>query len=93
MREVYKKFKSGPFEILSISIDEDKAAWLKAVEEEKNPWPQALDTKNISQKGFAVTAVPASFLIDPEGRIIAKEIGFDPEGGGEIEKKLQAIFK
>jgi thiol-disulfide isomerase/thioredoxin len=93
MREVYKKFKSGQFEILSISIDEDKAAWLKAVKEENNPWLQVLDTKNISQKGFAVTAVPASFLIDPEGKIIAKEIGFDPEGGGEIEKKLRSLFK
>ena len=92
MREVYKKFKSNRFEIYSISIDEDRKAWLKAIQEEQNPWLQSLDTQNISQSGFAVTAVPATFLIDPNGIIIAKEIGFDPEGNSAIEKKLDELF-
>jgi len=92
MREVYKKYKSDKFEIYSVSIDEDKSAWLKAVKEEKNPWLQSWDDKNISQKGFAVTGVPSTFLIDPQGEIIAKEVGFDPDGGSEIEKKIREIF-
>lgn len=92
MREVYKKYKGDKFEIYSVSIDEDKKAWLKAVKEENNPWLQSLDTKNISQKGFAVTGVPATFLIDPSGKIIAKEVGFDPNGGSEIEKKLDEVL-
>jgi len=91
MREVYKKYKSNKFEIYSISIDEDKDAWLKAVQEENNPWLQSLDTKNISKKSFAVTGIPTTFLIDPDGKIIAKEVGFDPNGGSEIEKKIKEI--
>ena len=92
MREMYQTFKGEQFEIYSISIDENKAAWLKAVQEENNPWPQSLDTKNVSQSGFAVTGVPATFLIDPQGKIIAKEVGFDPNGGSEIEKKIKEIL-
>jgi thiol-disulfide isomerase/thioredoxin len=92
MREVYKKYKDDGFEIYNVSIDEDKEAWLKAVKEESNPWPQSLDTKSISQKGFAVTSIPASFLVDPQGKILLKEVGFDPDGGSAIEKKLAEIF-
>ena len=92
MREIYKKYHSDKFEIYSISIDEDKQAWLKAVKEEKNPWLQSLDTKNISQRGFAVTGVPSTFLIDPNGVIVAKEVGFDPDGNSEIEKKIKELF-
>ncbi len=93
MREIYEKYRNSNFEIYSISIDEDKAAWLKAVEEEKNPWLQSLDTKSISQKGFAVTGVPSTFLIDTDGTIIAKEVGFDPNGNSMIEKKLKELFE
>ena len=92
MREVYKTYKNDNFEIYSISIDESKEAWLKAVKEENNPWLQSLDTKNISQSGFAVTGVPSTFLIDPQGKIVAKEVGFDEKGGSEIEKKLGELF-
>jgi thiol-disulfide isomerase/thioredoxin len=92
MREIYKKYHSDKFEIYSISIDESKAAWLKAVKEENNPWLQSLDTKNISQRGFAVTGVPSTFLIDPNGVIVAKEVGFDPDGNSEIEKKIKELF-
>ena len=92
MREVYQTYKSDQFEIYSISIDESKTAWLKAVKEENNPWLQSLDTKNISQSGFAVTAVPTTYLVDPQGKIIMKEIGFNSDGSGEIEKKLAGLF-
>lgn len=91
MREVYQKYKGDHFEIYNISIDENKEDWLKAVKEENNPWPQSLDTKNISQSGFAVTAVPTTFLIDPNGKIIMKEIGFDSGGNSELEKKIKEI--
>jgi thiol-disulfide isomerase/thioredoxin len=92
MREVYATYKDQGFEIYSVSIDEDKAAWLKAVKEESNPWKQSLDNKNISQSRFAVTGVPSTFLIGPDGKIIASEVGFDPEGGSAIEKKLVELF-
>ena len=92
MRELYSHYKTENFEIYSISIDENKEAWLKAVREEANPWPQTLDTKNISQSSFAVTAVPTTFLLDPQGKILIQEIGFDPKGGSEIEKKIMELF-
>ncbi len=92
MREVYSQYKNDNFTIYSISIDENKPAWLKAVKEEANPWPQTLDTKNISQSGFAVTAVPSTFLVDPSGKIIMTEVGYDPKGGSEIEKKIIELF-
>lgn len=92
-REVYKKYHANKnFEILAISIDENKEAWLKAVAEENNPWPQVLDDKNLSQRGFAVTSIPHSFLIDPDGKILAQEIGFEPDEKGKIEKLLEKIF-
>ncbi len=92
MKEVYSKYKSDKFEIYSISIDKDKAAWLKESEVQKLPWLQTLDTKNISQSGFAVTAVPTTYLIDPKGKIIMKEIGFDSSGNSPLEKKLIELF-
>lgn len=91
MREFYKKYKNDKFEIYSISIDEDKPSWLKAVKEENNPWLQSWDDKNIAKSQFAVTAIPSTFLIDGEGKIVAKEVGFDSNGGSEIEKILISI--
>lgn len=92
MKEVYQKYRGDQFEILGISIDKDKAAWLKELGIQQLPWLQVLDTKSISISGFAVTAVPTAYLISPEGKIIMKEIGFDSNGNGEIEKKLKELF-
>ncbi len=94
MRRMYKQYKDQGFEIYSISIDESKPDWLEAVQEENNPWAQALDTKDVASKGFAVTAVPTAYLINPEGKIIAKQVGFDPSGKekGAIDKKLEELF-
>jgi thiol-disulfide isomerase/thioredoxin len=92
MREVYKTFKSNDFEMLSISIDKDKAAWLKAVAQESNPWIQTLDDNSVADKGFAITGVPTTYLIDPQGKILLKEVGFESTKKGPMELKLEELF-
>lgn len=92
MKEIYTKYKEKDFEILHISIDKNKDAWLAAVSKENIPWTQLLDNKGISLKMFAVTSVPTTYLIDKDGKILMKEIGFNPNGAGEIENKLKLLF-
>lgn len=92
MKEVYQKYGGKDFEILGISIDEEKAAWLKELGNQQLPWPQMLDTKKVYVSGFGVTGVPTQFLISPDGKIMMKEIGFDKNGNSEIEKKLKELF-
>ena len=92
IREVYAKLKDKNFIIVNISIDKNKNAWLKAVVDEANPWPQLYDDRQVSYEFFNVSAVPTSYLIDPSGKIILKEIGFEPKGGGNMELKLEEIF-
>lgn len=92
MKELYQQYRGDKFEIFGISIDQDKNAWLKELKKQQLPWPQVLDTKNVSVNSFAVTAVPTAYLISPEGKIIMKQVGFGEEGEGEIEKKLKELF-
>jgi thiol-disulfide isomerase/thioredoxin len=92
MKEIYKKYKSDKFEIYSISIDQSKSAWLNELKKQDLPWLQSLDTKSIATSSFAVSAVPTTFMIDPQGKILMKEIGFDSSGNGPLEKKLIEIF-
>ncbi|MDP9076124.1 MAG: AhpC/TSA family protein [Bacteroidota bacterium] len=90
MKDIYEKFKSDKFEIYSISIDKKKTDWLRELKTQQLPWLQAIDDKDIAHKYFGVTAVPTTFLIDPNGKIVMKEIGFSPDG--LIEKKLVDLF-
>ncbi len=88
MKEIYKKYQGDYFEVLSVSIDQSKADWLKALKTQQLPWLQVLDTKKVALKNFGVTAIPTVYLIDPDGKIVAKEMGFEPDGKGVIESKL-----
>lgn len=92
MKEIYKKYKGPEFEIYSISIDQSKPAWLSELKKQDLPWLQSLDTKRIAISNFAVSAVPTTFMIDPQGKILMKEIGFDSSGNSPLEKKLQEVF-
>jgi thiol-disulfide isomerase/thioredoxin len=92
MRKLYGAYKSPSFEMYSISIDKKKADWLKAVGQENNPWPQSLDTIDISAAGFGVAGIPTAVLIDPQGKIVARETGIATDGTDGIEKKLAELF-
>jgi len=75
--KAYTTLKDKKFEIVGISLDETKAAWLKAVAMDKMPWAQVSDLKGFKNDvavRFGITAIPQNVLIDPNGMIIAKNL-------------------
>jgi peroxiredoxin len=82
----YAAFKDKGFEIIGISLDNKSAPWLKAIEVDALPWPQWIDQEAWAGEGvskYGVRLIPANFLIDPQGVVIAKNIK-----GEAVEKTL-----
>ncbi|UKT65283.1 peroxiredoxin family protein [Pedobacter mucosus] len=78
--KVYNKYKDRNFDILGISLDTDKAAWLNAVKADGLLWSHVSELKDFNGetvKKYQVQAIPASFLIDPNGKIAAKNLRGD----------------
>ncbi|WP_430612657.1 TlpA family protein disulfide reductase [Flavobacterium sp. JP2137] len=72
--KTYKEYKNQRFEIVGISIDTDKSKWLKAIEKDKINYTQLIDPKGFDAKSaqtFGVEALPATFLFDGSGKLIA----------------------
>jgi peroxiredoxin len=77
--EFYYQINKAEFEILGISVDEDEERWKKAIVMDQLPWTNVSlleGWSNISDQ-YGVKAVPQNFLIDPSGKIIAKNISVD----------------
>ncbi|WP_214653046.1 TlpA family protein disulfide reductase [Mucilaginibacter segetis] len=80
LRQLYDKYKNKGFNIVSISIDENKDYWRQASRQDSIPWLNIAElteqqgSKNI--KNFAVKIIPSNYLIDSKGRIIAKDVSF-----------------
>ncbi|WP_431127178.1 TlpA family protein disulfide reductase [Flagellimonas flava] len=74
LMKLYKTMKTMNFEIIGISIDSDEKTWEKAIEKDGIEWPQILDTDQIIYKQYLLSSLPANFLLDKEGGIVAKNI-------------------
>lgn len=85
--EQYHKFKDKGFTVLGLSLDKDRDAWLKAIKNDKLVWTQLSDLKMWdSEVGrlYNITAIPASFMIDPNGKIVGKNLR-----GPQLQKFLE----
>jgi thiol-disulfide isomerase/thioredoxin len=87
------KFKEGKgFAIYSVSLDNDRNLWMAAIKKDNLAWPHHVSNlKGWSSAGVAeygINSVPANFLIDPNGVIIAKQLR-GPYLDMEIEKLIQ----
>ncbi|GAC1416885.1 MAG: TlpA disulfide reductase family protein [Flavisolibacter sp.] len=88
--KAYNQFKNRNFTILSVSLDKEKNAWLKAINDDGLTWNHVSDLKfwNSAAAGlFNVSSIPSNFLIDPKGNIIAENIR-----GPELISKLQEVL-
>jgi thiol-disulfide isomerase/thioredoxin len=89
--KAYQKFQGKPFEIVGISLDDKKEPWLKAIEKDNLPWVHLSDLKgwdNGLARHYGIKWIPSSFLLNPEGRIIARDLR-----GDALDKMLSELLK
>jgi len=88
---MYYKYKDKGFDIFSVSLDQEKDSWVKAIEKDGLPWHHVSDLQfwnSAAAAAYGVQGIPATFLLDKEGKVIAKYLR-----GEELERKLEEVLK
>jgi peroxiredoxin len=86
----YALYKNKGFQILSVSLDDHADRWKQAIVQDGLQWVHVSDLKgwnNAACKLYAIRAVPSSFLIDPQGKIVATGLR-----GEDLNKRLAEIY-
>lgn len=89
--KMYNKYKDRGFEVFSVSLDDNRDAWQKAINDDKLLWTHVSDLMKWNSSVvnlYNIEAIPFTVLIDGEGRIIAKKLR-----GEELDKKLAELLK
>lgn len=88
---IYQKYKDKGLEIIGISLDTDREAWLKAVSDDKLPWTQISDLKGIYgdiAKKYSIRAIPQMFILDEHNKIVALNLR-----GERIEAAIRDVLE
>ncbi|SHN00958.1 Peroxiredoxin [Cyclobacterium lianum] len=88
---LYNKYKDDGFEVFGVSLDRTREMWVNAIEEDGLEWTQVSDLKYFNSEAAAtyqINAIPATYMIDPEGKILAKDLR-----GRSLERKLEELFE
>ncbi len=89
--KTYATYKDKGFEIFGVSLDQNREAWLKAIETDKLVWKHVSDLQYWNSAGaqaYQVNSIPQTFLVDPTGRIIAKGLR-----GAALDNYLAKLFE
>jgi peroxiredoxin len=90
--KVYAAYQQQKFTVVSVSLDNQsaRAAWLKAIKDDGLTWPQVSDLRGfnteVTQK-YAISSIPQNFLLDPQGRILAKNLR-----GEDLPQKMAQVL-
>ncbi len=88
--KAFNAYKDKGFTVLGVSLDNDRKSWVAAIRKDGLPWTQVCDLTGINGKvvlDYGVGQIPSSFLLDPNGIIVAKNLR-----GEELQTRLAAIF-
>ena len=88
VKAAYEKYHELGFDVVGVSVDQDEAAWLKAVEEDELPWMQVRDSEDKVSEDYMIYYIPSNFLFDQNGTMIAKGLR-----GEDLEAKLAEILQ
>jgi peroxiredoxin len=89
--QAYEKFKDRNFTVLGISLDRSKEAWMQAIKDDKLNWTQLSDLKfwsNDVARMYKISSIPQNLLIDPNGKIVAKNLR-----GEDLSRTLEELMK
>jgi len=91
--KTYNKYKDNGFTVLGVSLEQPgkKNSWLAAIHKDNLTWTQVSDLKfwdNEVAVLYGIKAIPSNLLVDPQGKIIAKDLR-----GEELDKKLAETLR
>lgn len=87
---MYDIYHPKGFEILGVSLDRKRESWLQAIADDSLTWTQVSDLKYFESEAakiYNINSIPATYLIGPDGKIVAKNLR-----GEALEAKLREIF-
>lgn len=88
----YNKYKSEGFEVYQVSLDRNKSDWVRGITQDVLPWINVSDLKYYQSEAaeiYDVDRIPSAYLLDPDGKIIAKNTDLR---GENLSRKLDEIF-
>lgn len=86
----YEKYHDKGFDIVGLSFDNKREPWLKAINDLNMPWTHLSDLKgwkSVAAATYGINAIPASLLINPQGKIVARDLR-----GSELAEKLAEVL-
>ncbi|WP_343561790.1 TlpA disulfide reductase family protein [Sphingobacterium sp.] len=89
--KAYNKYKDDNFTVIGISLDDNAEKWKKAIKDDGMPWSQVSSLKGFENEVstyYGIQGIPSSLLVDPNGKIIARNLR-----GASLQQKLNEIFK
>ena len=90
VKAAYEKYKGKGFNIVGLSFDSKLENWKKAIQDMQIPWIHLSDLKGwqtLAGKTYGIQSIPASFLVDPNGTIVAADLR-----GDKLGDKLKEIY-
>ncbi len=87
---LYTQYNPKGFEVFGVSLDRSREDWIKAIADDRLNWTQVSDLQYFNSAAaelYQIQAIPATYLIDPDGKIIAKDLR-----GPSLEAKLAELF-
>lgn len=87
---VYNTYKDRGFTVFGVSLDGNPGSWLRAIEDDGLAWAQASDLQQWGSEVvglYRIKAIPTSYLIDPKGVILAKDLR-----GDELQKVVAELL-
>ncbi len=89
--KLYQEFKDQGFEIVAVSLDQNRKAWLQAVKQDGLTYTQLIDPSGSASEiatVYGIFQIPTSYLIDKEGRLQEKDLH-----GNALKDRLKAMLK
>ncbi len=86
----FSKFRDKNFTILGISLDSDKKKWQAAIKKDNLIWTHISDLQgweSVAARDYAIESIPANFLVDPSGKVVARDLR-----GDELSLRLAEIL-
>ena len=91
VKALYDKYHDKGFDIVGLSFDNNKQAWIAGIKKLDIPWHHLSDLKGwncVAGQIYGINSIPATLLVGPDGKVIAGGLR-----GEDLENKLAEIFK